>query len=457
MLYKYREQSSSARAGFGRWGAPIAFMGAVWALHSVTAFAAPLSHRDKAEVVTKLNAVLAANYVFPRKAQKIATVLERKLRNEAYRGITTKPAFARQLTEDLIAVTGDLHFVVGVDPAWVMRERAQKTDPKKKKAAELAALQEAQKANFGFGNVGVLEGNVGYIRFGYFADPEIGDETAAAAMRMVEHADALIFDLRYNNGGYLEMAQFLMSYLFAPGKERLLFDYYYNEDGQRTERGQWLLPALPGKRMPDTPVYLVTSCTSFSAAEWFAFVLKKLGRATVVGEVTAGAAHPVGRKVVDANFFVQTPIGVIRDPVDGKDFEGVGVKPHHRIEALKGVAYAHRLALKNLAADDEAKKAEYEWLAPVLAARLNPPKIPLSDLKRFVGAYEGRRLSLRDGMLHYHWRDRFRISLEPLTATLFAAEGISEFRFELVRDSGRVTALKRVERSGEHRVYKRIE
>ena len=203
--------------------------------------------------------------MFPDKAAAISDALREELRAGAYKPIRTKNEFAGRLTADLVDISGDLHFFVGFDPGWVAEEKAQ-SDPARKSARQAAELKNAQRANYGFNTVSLLDGNIGYIRFAYFENPEYGDETAAAAMRFVENADAIIFDLRYNNGGHLEMAQFLASYLFSPEKDLEFFDYYYIEDGKRIERGQWLLPALPGRRMPETPVYILTGSTTFSAA-----------------------------------------------------------------------------------------------------------------------------------------------------------------------------------------------
>ena len=457
MLFKREALSRSEHSGLGCRLASFTAVGFGLLLMCGTLSAEPrLSKREKSRVVANLNEVLTANYVFPDKANQIVAALEKKLRDGAYRSTKTRSEFARRLTEDLIEITGDLHFSVGVDPEWIKSTRA-KNDPEVQRAAERAELTRIRRMNFGFESVKRLEGNVGYVRFDYFADPETGDETAAAAMRMVENTDALIFDLRYNRGGYMEMVQFLLSYLFATGEERLFFDYFYRENGKRIERGQWLLPALPGQRRPDLPVYVVMSSMSFSAAEWFAFVLQKLGRAAIIGEVSAGAAHSVDAKVIDDNFFVRTPIGVTRDPVDKGDFEGTGVKPDHDIIASKAVAFAHRMALKNLASANPGNKAEYDWIAPIVASRVAAPKTTHRDLQRAVGRYEGRRLSLIDGALYYHWRDRFRMALEPLTPTLFVGEGSPDLRLEVVLKAGRVTALKRVERDDKHRIYKRLD
>jgi hypothetical protein len=165
-------------------------------------------------------------------------------------------------------------------------------------------------------------------------------------MRFAEGAKGLIFDLRYNNGGVLEMAQFLMSYLYPAGKEQKFFDYYYKENGVSVERSQWSLAAVPGQRSGTIPVVVLTGSTSFSAAEWMAFSLQRLGRATVIGERTAGGAHPVTRVPIDDRFMLQTPIGQIHDPVDGKDFEGVGVTPDLAVPASEAVLAAQKFLLR---------------------------------------------------------------------------------------------------------------
>ncbi|MEL6543709.1 MAG: S41 family peptidase, partial [Myxococcota bacterium] len=394
-------------------------------------------------------------YPFPHKRQQLVRALERQLRNGSLDDMGDRGEVARALTEELIRVTGDLHFLVGVDPDWI-RDQREAERPKRAKELEREEVARLRRGNFGFNQVKRLEGNVGYLRFDCFADPEHGAKTAAAALGMLENVDALIFDLRYNNGGYLEMAQFLMSYLFAPTKEeRLFFDCFYRQDGKRVERGQWLLPSVPGKRLAETPVYVVTSCTTFSAAEWFSYVLQKLGRAKIVGERTAGAAHPVERKALDDYFFLQTPIGEMRDPVDGTDFEGRGVQPDLSAIAESALAVAHKDVFELLVRGEPSRKSDYDWFAPILNARIKPLSLPRAKLIEMVGNYEGRRISLRDGKLRYHWRERFELGLTPLSTTLFALEGIDEFRFEAVFQHGKVTGLRRVERDGSSRVYRK--
>ncbi|MBN8842446.1 MAG: S41 family peptidase [Sphingomonadales bacterium] len=426
---------------------------AAWLPCTTAASEAPLTAAERRAVVEDLGRTLAANYVFPEKAATIAATLRAHLDKGDYDDAGDKTALASELTRDLIAASNDLHFFVGVDPAFVT-DFAAKRDPLQYAALRDRERQAEQRGNFGFTDLRILDGNVAYVGLSHFADPELGYDAAAATMRFIENSDAVIYDLRYNNGGALEMAQLLASQLFRGDKDQELFDYYYSDDGKRIERGQWVLPALPAKRLTGKPVYILTASTSFSAAEWFAYSLRKLGRATIVGERTAGGAHPVDRKPVGNDFFVQVPIGQIKDPVDRGDFEGQGVMPDHAVASADALAVAHRLALADIARADPAKKAEADWLAPLFAA---PAKIAPAELKAVTGRYEGRRIDLADGKLLYTWRDRFRLQLQPLGGDLFALEGVRDFRFRILRKAGKVVTLQRIDRDGTTTDYARLD
>ncbi len=427
-----------------------------WLLGVGAADQAPLTAADRQRVVAQLGQALEANYVFADKAKMLAATLRANLEKGNYDGAHDKDALARALTKDLLAASNDLHFFVGVDPAFAADYAARRDPARAAELRETDRRDEARK-NFGFTELRRLEGNVAYVGLSHFADPELAYDAAAAAMRFVENSDAVIYDLRYNNGGHLEMAQLLASQLFRGDKDQELFDYYYTDDGRRVARGQWVLPAIPAKRLTGKPVYILTSSTSFSAAEWFAYSLRKLGRATLVGERTAGGAHPVDRKPVGTDFFVQVPIGQIHDPVDRGDFEGRGVTPDHRVASADALIVAHRLALSDMAKADAAKQEDAAWFAPSLAARAKAIQLAPAALKAIAGRYEGRRIDIVDGKLLHSWRDRFRTMLEPLGNDLFAVEGVDDFRFRLVRKAGKIVALERINRDGTTDNYARLE
>lgn len=425
----------------------------LWLAPAAAADEAPLTAADRRAVVEQLGQTLEANYVYPDKAKTIAATLRRNLDAGDYDAASDRSTLASELTDDLIAASNDLHFSVGVDPEWVASYAARQ-DPVRAAALREDERRNEARRNFGFAGLRYLDGNIAYVDLTHFADPELGYDAAAAAMRFIENGDAVIYDLRYNNGGYLEMAQLLASQLFRGDKDQELFDYYYSLDGRRVERGQWVLPALPAKRLTGKPVYVLTGSTSFSAAEWFAYTLKKLGRATLVGERTAGGAHPVDRKPVGRDFFLQVPIGQIRDPVDRGDFEGQGVTPDHLVASADALAVAHRLALADLVKADPAKQADADWFAPELAAH---PQPSIAALKAIAGRYEGRRIDLVGGKLLYTWRERLRLTLEPLPGDLLAIEGVRDFRFRVVRKGGKVAGLERIDRDGTTQIYARLD
>ena len=416
-------------------------------LAPATTGAQTLDRDAQRDVVSHLEAALRANYVFPDRIPAMSAELERRVQS----GPIESKAFAVSLAQGLVKASDDLHFSVAFDPVEVA------ADVRAKASGETTSQEQRDSeraANFGFRDARRLDGGLAYVRFDFFADPQYAQETAVGAMRFAEGAKGLIIDLRYNNGGVLEMAQFLMSYLYPAGKEQEFFDYNYTDHGVRVERSQWNLAAVPGQRSGDIPVVVLTGSTSFSAAEWMAFSLQKLGRATIIGQQTAGGAHPITRVPIDDNFMLQAPIGQIRDPVTALDFEGVGVTPDVVVPASEALLAAQRFLLQPRA---DAGDAEAKWaLIPVeFAISGRPPST--TDLDDAVGAYDGRTLVRTATGLAYHWHGRFVLALDPIGKDLFAVQGTDDYRFRLVRENGAVIGLERVFKSGETASYRRLD
>jgi retinol-binding protein 3 len=142
-------------------------------------------------------------------------------------------------------------------------------------------------------------------------------------MQFIANTDSVILDLRDNGGGEPEMVAYLSSYLF-PGPIHL--NDLWNR-ANSTTRQYWTLPYVPGTRLSDKPVFVLTSSRTFSAAEEFAYNLQALKRASIVGETTGGGAHPVaGFPLVD-RFMITVPVARAVNPVTGKNWEGTGVQP----------------------------------------------------------------------------------------------------------------------------------
>ncbi len=163
-------------------------------------------------------------------------------------------------------------------------------------------------------------------------------------MRTLQHADALILDMRHNTGGSPDTVALLASYLFdAP--QLPLFEIVARSGDSRLYKTE--TSELAG-RNESRPVYVLTAKRTFSAGEGIAFVLQERGRAEVVGERTAGAANPGRPYAVNSRFEVTVPNGEVRTAVTGRNWEGRGVKPDVSIAASDALRVAHIRALRRL-------------------------------------------------------------------------------------------------------------
>jgi hypothetical protein len=280
-------------------------------------------------------------YVFPETAKKMGEAVKSKQKKGDYDSITDGDAFARMLTQNFQDVSHDKHLHVNYSPA-PMPDRPEGPPS----ADELARYRkDMERMNCGFDKVEILSGNVGYLKFDMFADPDICGPTAVAAMNFLANVDAIIFDLRENGGGDPKMIAFLSTYLFS-GATHL--NDLWERKGDVTHQ-YWTLPYVPGKRLGDKPpAYVLTSKETFSGAEEFSYNLKNLKRATIIGETTGGGAHPVSGHRIDDHFMIGVPFARAINPISKTNWEGTGVEPDVRVPAADALATAQKLAAEKL-------------------------------------------------------------------------------------------------------------
>ena len=277
-------------------------------------------------------------YVFPEVANQIGARLREELIAGRYEEIGLE-ALCSRLTTDLRSVNNDRH--LGVSPA-----RARNAEPPPDPAQQEEEYRaEVRRNNYGFQKVEILDGNVGYLDLRGFLPLEIARDTAAGAMAFLSNADALIIDLRSNGGGEPSMIQFLCSYFFA--ERTHLNDFEWR--GREGLEEYWTFDDVPGKRLLDVPIFVLTSRRTFSAAEEFTYDLRNLERATIVGETTGGGAHPGGTHDVAGLVRVFIPQGRAINPITKTNWEGAGVEPHVKVPAEQALDTARREAARVLA------------------------------------------------------------------------------------------------------------
>lgn len=161
----------------------------------------------------------------------------------------------------------------------------------------------------------MLEGNVGLVQIVNF-DSRCEDETLAAVKDLLNRgAQALIFDVRYNPGGYKDEMVGILDYLLPEGPLFRSVNYEGKEDVDNSD-----------PKHLDIPMAVLVNGDTYSAAELFAAALQEYEAAIVVGEHTTGKGHyqntfrlPDGSAAVLSVGRYCTPKGV--------NLDGVGIAP----------------------------------------------------------------------------------------------------------------------------------
>ena len=333
--------------------------------------ASTLDAAARESIVNSIAELLEKNYVYPEIGIKMGRHIQSQLAEGKYDRITRSAAYATSLMQDLREISHDKHLRVLCDPAT-----AASLQRGGHGSAELhrQRVERERRMSYGFQKVERLAGNIGYLDLRFFADTSYAREAAAAAMGVLQGSDAVIFDLRSNGGGSPQMVQFLCSYFFGPEPVHLNSLYWRPSD--RTDEF-WTLKDLPGKRMPDVDLFILTSRRTFSGAEEFTYNMKNLKRATIVGETTGGGAHPVNMKAVNDTFVLFVPVGRAINPISQTNWEGVGVEPDVKVSSEKALATAHLMALRKSLAEtqDEAWRQRLQSLIRRIESDLSKGKL----------------------------------------------------------------------------------
>jgi C-terminal processing protease CtpA/Prc len=303
-----------------------------------------ISDADRQQVVDTLVRDLDERYIFPEVAQKIDADLHARLKRGEYAQVTSAEAFAKLLTAQMrdIAHDGHLHVEYSAQPVPVDHRDGK---PSPEEMAQMTA--EVKYFNFGIQKVERLRGNIGYIDLRVFPPPGLAGDAMASAMTLVANTNALIVDMRHNNGGQPEMVALTLSYLFD---ERTHLNDIYSRYENSTEQF-WTSEHVTGAKYGQhKPVYVLTSHRTFSGGEEFCNDLKALERATLIGEATGGGAHPGDFYRLAEHFTAFVPVGRPINPITHGDWEGTGVAPDVKVDADKALDVAQVIALKKLIA-----------------------------------------------------------------------------------------------------------
>jgi len=147
-------------------------------------------------------------------------------------------------------------------------------------------------------------------------------------------------------------------------------------------------------KIPETtPLYILVSNRTSSAAEGFVYTLQQYKRAVVIGEQTKGEGNPGRLFVINDSMYMMIPTAEAINAVSGKSIESTGVVPDIKTDRSKAMTMALLQAYRKLAAQTTIKelKTLYEWQIPFLENELAPAILNPSLIANIIGDYEGGR------------------------------------------------------------------
>lgn len=161
----------------------------------------------------------------------------------------------------------------------------------------------------------LLDGNIGLVTISNF-DQRCAQESIAAIEELLNQgAEKLIFDVRFNPGGYADELVKLLDYLLPEGNLFQTVDSMGRETLDTSDE-KWL----------DVPMAVLVNADTYSAAEFFAAALQEYEAAVIIGEQTSGKGYFQNTFPLVDGSAVALSTGKYFTP-KGVSLEGVGITP----------------------------------------------------------------------------------------------------------------------------------
>ena len=161
----------------------------------------------------------------------------------------------------------------------------------------------------------MLDGQIGYIKIANF-DTRCAEETNAAMDELIaQDAKALIFDVRYNGGGYKDELVKVLDKILPEG---ILFQSEDYQGSKQIDRSD--------ADCIDLPMAVLVNQDSYSAAEFFAAAIQEYNWGTVVGTKTVGKGNFQTAFTLSDGSMLNLSIGKYYTP-QGRSLTDTGVIP----------------------------------------------------------------------------------------------------------------------------------
>lgn len=161
----------------------------------------------------------------------------------------------------------------------------------------------------------LLDGSIGYVKIDNFDERSAAETIAFVKDLIGQGAEALLFDVRFNPGGYADELVRVLDYLLPEGDLFRSVDYAGREEVDTSDAS-----------CVELPMAVLVNEDSYSAAEFFAAALQEYEWATIVGSQTYGKGNFQTAFYLSDGSMVNLSIGKYYTP-GGKSLSETGVTP----------------------------------------------------------------------------------------------------------------------------------
>ncbi len=165
-----------------------------------------------------------------------------------------------------------------------------------------------------------LENGLYYIRIRNFERDAARDAIAAIEAAQANGATGIVFDVRFNPGGFASELVQLLDYLLPEGPIFRSVTYDGDENVDYSDPD-----------CLDLPMAVLVNYDSYSAAEFFAVALQEYGAAEIVGAQTYGKGRFQTSFQLSDGSAVNLSFGTYTTPQD-RSLVGKGVTPDYPVE-----------------------------------------------------------------------------------------------------------------------------
>ena len=162
-----------------------------------------------------------------------------------------------------------------------------------------------------------LDGDIAYLAVNQFSDNTIEEFSKAISEMILDEPEGLIIDLRFNGGGYLDVAVEMLSFLLPEGKEAVRIVEQDSEE---------ILETVTQTKLLNVPIVVLVNGGSASASEIVAGAIQDHERGIIMGTQSFGKGT-----VQEVNHFadgssIRITVAKWLTP-DGRDIDETGVTP----------------------------------------------------------------------------------------------------------------------------------